>query len=471
MRRPHPLKLMALPALAGSLLLLTGCPFFNQGLTIHSVYIENQTLSVGARTQVRIQASTMPGRTIRYALRAERGRILTGEAVTDPNQHVVRTERDSFTYSAPFTSRYPDGQGNMVQGDTLVIQAEDGFTSSTVTQQINLSGDTMLFLKESAGGVGNELWAATVGEGGYGVTNVRQLKDRQDQPLRGASPALSPDGRQVAFVFFPGTGSKSAILTMDSAGFVRNLTSDTGLNVDPTWAPNSREIVFSSDRDGQSFDLYLVGSEREGNTPTRLTTTPVDERYPAYSPSLVPDRRGLLAVSVNSNQQTAVSLKSEAWNLYLFDLNNRSYRRLTNRTQLGEFAMEPKWRADGVTLAYTRKGPIQNDNAGGVPSPQRVYILDTTRGGDEGTVLNLNQLGQTVTESSPVWNPTNPNEITYLRSVDGAPGEIYKRNLNSSVSDPPLIWREFSSRVPAFEYDTFNNKPKWPNYGLSLEWR
>lgn len=466
----HPIKLTALPLLAGSMLLLTGCPFFNQGLTVHSVYIENQTLSVGGKTQVRIQASTMPGRTIRYTLRAERGRIVTGDTQADQSQQVVRTERDSFGYHAPFTSRAPDDQGNMVQGDSIVIQAEDGYTTATVTQQINLSGDTMLFLKEGSGGSGGEIWAATVGEGGYGVNNVRPLKDRNEQPLRGGSPALSPDGRQLAFVYYPGTGSMSTIYTMDAAGFLRNITGGSGLNVDPSWAPNSRELVFASDRDGQSFDLYLIGTEREGNVPTRLTSTPVDERYPAYNPSLHPDRRGQLAVSVNSNQQSAVSLKSNAWNLYLFDLNTRTFRRLTERSELGEFALEPKWRSDGVTLAYTRNGPIQNQNAGGVPVAQRIYILNTTTSG-EGGVLNLSQLGLNVAESSAAWNPTNSNEIAYLLSVDGAPGAVYKRNLNASISEPPQLWREFSTPVRGVQYDTSMNKPKFPNYGLSLEWR
>jgi len=466
----HPFKLAVLPVLAGSLLLLTGCPFFNQGLTIHSVYFENQSLSVGGRTQIRIQASTMPGRTIRYTVGAARGRILTGDPAIDQNPLMsARTERDTITYVAPFTSRHPDELGNMVQGDTITIVAEDGFTSRTETQTVNLSGDTMVYTKEANGG--SELWAATVGDGGYGVTNHRPLKDRNNQPLRGGSPAIAPDGRQVAFVYYPGTGT-SAIYTLDAAGFVRNVTGDAGRNVDPSWAPNSREIVFASDRADGNFDLYLVGTEREGNAPQRLTSTKPDERYPAYNPSLHPDRRTTLAVSVKSTEQQPVSQDANAWNLYLFDLGSRSYRsKLTQRADLGQFALEPKWRSDGVYLAYTRKGPINHNTSGSGSDAQRIYVLDTSRSG-EGYVLNVNQVGTNVSESSPIWNP-NGTEIAYLQTVSGNSGIAYRQIVNpqSSTSEFPRIWQDFNTPIPAIIFDTTMNKPGFPGNGLSLDWR
>ncbi len=464
----HPFKLAILPLLAGSLLLLTGCPFFNQGLTIHSVYFENQTLSVGGQTQIRIQASTMPGRKITYTVRADRGRILTGDPVIDQNQQVTRTERETFTYVAPFTSRYPDSLGNMVQGDKLTIIAEDGFTSATETTTVNLSGDTMVYVKDGGQG-SSELWAATVGEGGYGVTNTRQLKDRNNQPLRGGSPAIAPDGRQVAFVYYPGTGS-SAIYTLDSAGFVRNVTGDAGRNVDPSWAPSSRELVFASDRADGNFDLYLVTTEREGNVPQRLTSTKADERYPAYNPSLHPDRRSTIAVSVKSTENQPISASSNAWNLYLFDLGSRSYRsKLTMRSDLGQFALEPKWRSDGVYLAYTRKGPNMHNGTGS--DVQRIYVLNTAQSG-EGFVLNINQTGTGVTESSPIWNP-NGTEIAYLQSVSGSAGIMYRQLVNpqSSTSEYPRIWQDFSTPVPGIVFDTTMNKPTFAADGISLDWR
>jgi Tol biopolymer transport system component len=467
----HPIKLAVLPLLAGSLLLLTGCPFFNQGLTIHSVYIENQTLSVGGRTQIRIQASTMPGRTIRYAVRAERGRILTGDPKIDENQQVVRTERETFAYVAPFTSRFPDAQGNMVQGDRLIIQADDGYSSTQTTEPINLSGDTMVYVKESNGAAGGELWAATVGEGGYGVTNHRQLKDRNNVPLSGGSPVVSPDGRQVAFVYYPGTGSTSAIYTLDSAGYTWNVTGISAMNVDPTWAPDSRQIAFASDRGGSNFDLYRVNTDREGNQPTRITTTSVDERYPSWNPSLHPERRSTLAVSVKSTEQQPISKPSDSWNLYLLNIESGSYfKKLTQLSNLGHFAWEPKWRSDGVYLTYTRFGPILNQQTSS-PAAQRIYVADTLKN-DEGYVLNINQVGTNVLESSPIWNP-NGTEIAYLQTVSGTSGTVHRQLVNpqSSTSEFPRMWQDFTSPIPSFQINTTENKPRFPHNGLSMDWR
>ena len=438
-------------------------------LVINSVQIDSQPLSVGAQTQIRIQASTIPSRTIRYTVRAERGLILTGDPTIDQNPNTsVQSERETFTYVAPFTSRYPDDLGNMLQGDTLTILAEDGTSSAQVTQTINLSGDTMVYVKETD--ELSELWAATVGEGGYGVTNHRQLRDRNKLPLRGSSPAIAPNGRQIAFVYYPGTGS-SAIYTLDPAGFVLNITGDQGRNVDPSWAPNSRELVFASDRDDNNYDIYLINAERDGNMPQRLTSTRVDERYPAYNPSLHPDRRSTLAVSVKSTERQPVSQNADTWNLYIYDLATRTYRsKLTQRADLGQFALEPKWRSDGVFLAYTRKGPINHNTSGGTDL-QRIYVLDTSRS-SEGHVLNINQIGTNVAESSPIWSP-NGSEIAYLQTVNGTSGTVYRQLVNpqSSTSEFPRIWQDFSTPVPALVFDTTMNQPRFTANGLSLDWR
>lgn len=462
------MKLVILPVSAGSLLLLTGCPFLNQGLTIHSIYFENQTLSVGAQTRFRIQASTMPGRKIRYTVRAERGRILTGDPTIDQNQQVARTDRDTFTYVAPFTSTYPDSLGNPLRGDTITIIAEDGFTSVQESQTINLSGTTMVFVKEG-GQNGPELWAATVDEGGYSVTNHRQLKDRNGQPVYGGSPVISPDGRKIAFVYYTGT-TASAIYTLDSSGNTMNITGDAGQNVDPTWAPNSRQLVFASDRNGNNFDLYLVSADREGNQPQRLTNTQPDERYPAFNPSLHPERANTLAVSVKSIDQNP-SMTAEAWNLYLFDLSSATYRaKLTQRGDNGQFAVEPKWRPDGIYLAYTRKGPVNNSNSSSAVA-QRIYVMNTTQSG-EGYLLKNDQMGLDVRESSAVWNP-NGTEIAYLQTVGGSTGVVYRQlvNLNSTSSEGLRIWTDFSSPIPALVWHETMNVPTFGKDGIAMDWR
>lgn len=468
----QPLKLVALPLSAGALLMLTGCPFFNQGLTIHSIYVENQTLSVGNKTQVRIQASTLPGRKIQYQVRAERGRVLTGDPALDQNNQVAFTERETVTYHSPFTSRYPDPQGNQVQGDTIHIQVTDGFSTIQQSERINLGGDTMVFVKESSGAGSGELWAATVDEGGFSVTNLRPLKDRNGQTLRGGSPTTSPDGRQIAFVYYPGSGSYSGIFTLDSAGFVKNLTgmsANSGMNLDPSWAPDSHQLAFASDRGG-NFDIYRVTSDREGNAPTKITSTQVDERYPAWNPSLNPERRSTLAVSVKSSE-IQPQTEGQTWNLYKLDIASGAYiKRLTQLTVPGDFAWEPQWRADGAYLAYTRKGPILNNNTDS-QRKQRIYVCYADAN-DEGFPLNIKEQGSEISESAPVWNP-NGTEIAYLRIVSGANGGVYRQTFNSQLSSAefPRLWQDFNTPIPPFQINETQNEPRFPFNGLSLNWR
>jgi eukaryotic-like serine/threonine-protein kinase len=72
-------------------------------------------------------------------------------------------------------------------------------------------------------------------------------------------PAISPDGRSVAFdrPSAPGAASGWDVWLTDlSRGTERRLTSDVSLNSSPFWSPTGDHIVFNSDRAGGVFNLY-----------------------------------------------------------------------------------------------------------------------------------------------------------------------------------------------------------------------
>lgn len=93
----------------------------------------------------------------------------------------------------------------------------------------------------------------------------------QSDPLWMRFPAISPDGKTVAFSY------KGDIWTVPAnGGQARQITTNPAYDAYPVWSPDSRQIAFASSREG-SMDIYVVG--RDGGTPRRVTTDSGDE-YP-----------------------------------------------------------------------------------------------------------------------------------------------------------------------------------------------
>ncbi|MCF0175390.1 MAG: PD40 domain-containing protein [Bacteroidales bacterium] len=81
--------------------------------------------------------------------------------------------------------------------------------------------------------------------------------------------AISPDGQQIAFSY------QGDIWTVGvHGGTARRITSDPSYDGNPLWTRDSRQIVFSSYREG-SKDIFIVAAE--GGTPLRLTDHPRGE--------------------------------------------------------------------------------------------------------------------------------------------------------------------------------------------------
>jgi Tol biopolymer transport system component len=102
-----------------------------------------------------------------------------------------------------------------------------------------------------------------------------------------AAPAVSPDGKRVAFqraVATPERGLPPFIylVRLDASRPERRLTRGRAPEVDPAWSPDGRRIAFCRAVHGR-FDLFT--SAPDGTGVRRLTRTPaVDELGPAWSP-------------------------------------------------------------------------------------------------------------------------------------------------------------------------------------------
>ena len=92
--------------------------------------------------------------------------------------------------------------------------------------------------------------------------NVTRITDAPNDEI---NPAVSPDGRTVAFQVF--RNKQSDIWTVDSATgrSVVQVTSHPMQDIHPAWMPDSKTLVFSSDRLG-SFSLWRQLASGGGGT-------------------------------------------------------------------------------------------------------------------------------------------------------------------------------------------------------------
>lgn len=75
-----------------------------------------------------------------------------------------------------------------------------------------------------------------------------------ETPLWLRDVAISPDGKSIAFTY------KGDIYSVaPSGGEARQLTSDKAFDSKPVWTPDSRKIVFRSDREG-SDDIFIMNA-------------------------------------------------------------------------------------------------------------------------------------------------------------------------------------------------------------------
>ena len=442
---------------------LTGC----QGLTVNNVAVDTPNLTVGGSTRIRVDTSSFPGRTVQIQAQALRGRILPD---TFTNQRELR-------YYAPFTSRAADQGGNLIQGDTVTLTIQDGVDILRRQVSVNLSGSTITFVENAdANGQGVLKLATCTDDAGTQIASTREVRDVGGTTLRGAQPTLSPDGRLLAFVSYPGNGATSAIATVDAAGRTQTVIpsgGQSGFNLDPAWSPDSRTMAFVSNRGGNGLSegIFRLFSVKVGNdvTPTLITSTERNLRFPAWNPSTQAPLSSQIIASAQANDSSELrsgSSLASAWNLFLFDQSTGQFvKRLTTYTRPGDFAFETRWNPSGQVFAFTAKGPI-NTQLSGASSLQRVIVQRINNNEGSGAILNLSQTSSGLLESTPTWSPDG-NRLIYLNQtgtsvvpIDGQPpvGAPWFQLVRDaqSTNEPPQALIQLMASIPGLAVKDYN---------------
>ena len=140
------------------------------------------------------------------------------------------------------------------------------------------------------------------------------------------------------------------VLLLSAAAFAQ-APQPTLLNINPSWSPDGRQLVFQSDRHGRT-ELYIVDADGTGER--RLTWNGADDTHPAWSPD------GQWIVFDSNRDGT--------WNLYLIRPNGSGERRLTHpgATKCSMFARHPFWSPDGTRITF------DSDRSG----DEEIYVMN-----------------------------------------------------------------------------------------------
>ncbi|MBQ6580416.1 MAG: PD40 domain-containing protein, partial [Alistipes sp.] len=152
------------------------------------------------------------------------------------------------------------------------------------------------------------------------------------EPLWMRYPAISPDGKQIAFTY------KGSIYVVPTAGGqATRLTSSEMHSTMPVWSPDSKTIAFASDRYG-NFDIFTVPIE--GGSPVRITTNSAKEEPYAFSND---GAKIYFGATIADPASSALFPKSSMGELYAVSVKGgRTERVLATPAQLINFSRDGK---------------------------------------------------------------------------------------------------------------------------------
>lgn len=280
-----------------------------------------------------------------------------------------------------------------------------------------------------------------------------------------SSPAISPDGKQIAFTWSGESGENTDIyVKLVGAGEPLRLTSEPVIERTPVWSPDGSQIAFLRESPtGGNGSIYVVPSL--GGTARKLGDT---YGLPfSWSPN-----GEFLAVAEKSSRE-------EPFSLFLLSTKTGEKQRLTNPPAQYSGDRDPVFSPDGKTLAFARMSAVDVEDvyllpvAGGEPqrltfddkflgglnwtADGREIVFSSTRSGDSnlwripvsgGTPQSLSGVG---TGASSPSISRQGNRLAYMQSLtDSNIWRVEISNHKARVNSPTKL---ISSTLPDYSPD------------------
>lgn len=273
---------------------------------------------------------------------------------------------------------------------------------------------------------------------------------------RVAAPAVSPDGRHVAFTVRETNWDDNAYETEiwigdAAAGHSRQVTNSRKSSMQPAWSPNGQWVAFISDRDGkrQLYRIAVRGGEAE-----RLTGTEEGVSAFAYAPS---GRQ--IAFTMQDPVSEAMKEREKRWgdiriedqdqrytHLYVLDLESKAVKQVTK----GHFVVGGfDWSPDGLQIAFDHR--LTGDPADSGTADISVVTVNT---GDVQILAALDG-----PDTNPRWSPDG-TQLAFVTSM-GNPSFYYANRFIAAIAPGGV-----SPRVLTKTFDEDPNLVDWTNAGI-----
>jgi Tol biopolymer transport system component len=230
------------------------------------------------------------------------------------------------------------------------------------------------------------------------------------------APALSPDGRYVAFIserelfnfnlFVADAETGEVIADLDRAGTTGHFNALRFINSAGTWSPNGRRLAFVSfaDGDNQITIWNVLEEEIERSFQVQGVTS---MKNPAWSP--------------DGTKLAFTGTDGGISDLYVLDLETENVRQLTNDRYAD---LQPTWSPDGETIAFTTDRKETNLDLLAPSSNMDIGLIDVASG-----KITVRQPFGGALHHNPQFSPDG-RSLYFVSDQDGFK-DVYRMALSS----------------------------------------